>query len=216
MQTAKKIHIGTSGWHYDDWKGPFYPEETPAEQMLSYYAGHFGTVEINNSFYNLPAEKTLKNWGSTVPKDFLFAVKASRYITHMKKLKDPQEPVGNFLERIGALDRHLGPILFQLPPNWKCNGARLGDFLKFLPDNRKYVFEFRDPSWFTGEIFSLLDEAGAAFCIYDLAGRFRLYPAARSRRRLYRVLRGAHPFRLGRRHFELGPPGQGGFLLFRQ
>ncbi len=171
MPNADSIHIGTSGWSYEHWLGPFYPQELGASRMLAYYAERFRTVEINNSFYHLPSEKSLRAWSETVGKDFIFAVKASRYITHMKKLKDPEAPVSTFLERIETLDpRQTGPILFQLPPKWRCNPDRLRKFLDYLPDTHRYAFEFRSTSWFTEEIYSMLAGAGAAFCIYEIAG----------------------------------------------
>lgn len=173
-QTVRKpnlVHIGTSGWHYDHWKGPFYPKGLPADDLLAYYADHFQTVEINNTFYKLPEVKTLTEWRLTVPSGFIFAVKASRYITHRKKLKDPEEPVANFMERIAVLEDKLGPILFQLPPHWNFNSQRLESFLETLPAQHKYAFEFRDPSWFDDEAYSILEEHDAAFCIYHLAGR---------------------------------------------
>jgi uncharacterized protein YecE (DUF72 family) len=170
MASRGHIHVGTSGWHYDHWKGSFYPQDMTAARMLSYYAERFRSVEINNTFYSLPAGKTLDNWSGTVPAGFLFAVKASRYITHMKKLKDPREAVQTFFDRVAALGRHLGPVLFQLPPRWRCNPSRLEEFLGALPSEYRYAFEFRDHSWFGREIYGLLREAGAAFCIYDLAG----------------------------------------------
>lgn len=165
-----KIHIGTSGWHYDHWKGPFYPGDMRADKFLDYYAHHFTTAEINNSFYQLPAEKTFLQWKDTVPGGFLFSVKASRYLTHMKKLKDPGQALMKFLKRVDKLENKLGPILFQLPPRWHFNGERLQRFLRVLPDQYRYAFEFRDESWFNRECYELLDNAGVAFCIYDLAG----------------------------------------------
>lgn len=164
------IHIGTSGWHYDHWKGPFYPSGLPATEMLAFYAERFRSVEINNSFYHLPEPGTLAAWRDAVDDNFLFAVKASRYITHMKKLKAAGDAVQNFLERISLLGQRLGPVLFQLPPRWHCNPARLKEFLALLPTPFRYAFEFRDPSWFTHDVYKLLEEAGAAFCIYELAG----------------------------------------------
>jgi uncharacterized protein YecE (DUF72 family) len=171
MKEPGLIHIGTSGWHYKHWQGPFYPDDIPKRGFLDYYAERFHTVEINNSFYQLPKEKTLIRWRNTVPSGFVFAVKASRYITHMKKLKDPEEPVSNFLGRIGKLGDKLGPILFQLPPNWNLNCQRLRAFLEILPAGYRYAFEFRDPSWFHSKVYDALGEHGASFCIYDLAGR---------------------------------------------
>jgi uncharacterized protein YecE (DUF72 family) len=171
MEDIERIHIGTSGWHYDRWKGPFYPEETSAGEMLAFYADHFTSVEINNSFYQLPEEQVLKQWRDAVPQGFVFAAKASRYITHMKKLKDPEEPVSTFINRMRVLGEKLGPILFQLPPRWKCNPERLRSFTDVLPDDHRYTFEFRDPSWFENEVDRILSDHNAAFCIYELSGR---------------------------------------------
>jgi len=165
-----RIHIGTSGWHYVHWRGSFYPQELPPEAFLSYYNRHFHTVEINNSFYQLPKIETFEVWRRAVPQSFIFAVKGSRYITHMKKLKDPEKSVSKFLERVRILKEKLGPILFQLPPRWKRNPERLESFLEILPKEFRYAFEFRDPSWFRDETLEALSRHGAAFCIYDLAG----------------------------------------------
>jgi len=165
------MHIGTSGWHYDHWKGPFYPQDLPAADFLAYYAEHFSTVEINNTFYQLPAQETLETWRDTVQKGFTFSVKASRYITHMKKLEDPREPVRNFLTRIDTLGDKLGPVLFQLPPNWNFNQQRLRSFLEALPEGYRYAFELRDPSWLNDRAYQALAEHGAAFCIYDFDRR---------------------------------------------
>lgn len=170
MKRRTVIHIGTSGWHYEHWKGVFYPEGVSGDGLLGYYTGKFHTVELNNTFYQLPRETTLRHWRDMAPVGFIFSVKASRYITHMKKLKDPEEPLSNFLGRIEALGDRLGPILFQLPPRWRSNPERLSSFLKILPEGFRYAFEFRDPSWFKGEVYAMLREHGAAFCIFDLAG----------------------------------------------
>lgn len=169
MAKRGDIRIGTSGWHYDHWKERFYPKEAKAADLLPYYAQHFDTVEINNTFYNLPSAKTIREWKETVPKGFLFAAKASRYITHMKKLKDPKEATERFFRRVGELRSHQGPILFQLPPQWKRNPERLESLLEALPRGR-FAFEFRDDSWFDEEINQSLRKHKAAFCIYDLAG----------------------------------------------
>lgn len=171
MKKTLKIHIGTSGWHYEHWKGPFYPEHLPNDSLLKYYSSHFHTVEINNSFYRMPQEKTLREWVDTVPSGFIFAVKASRYITHMKKLKDAEKPLMSFLQTIDIMGEKLGPVLFQLPPRWNVNTVRLDSFLRMLPKGYRYAFEFRDPSWFNDEVYDLLSEHDAAFCIYDLDGR---------------------------------------------
>ena len=166
-----EIHIGTSGWHYDHWVGPFYPERMKPDAFLGFYAEHFGAAEINNTFYQLPEPGTLAEWREATPGRFLFACKASRYITHMKKLKDPDDSIRRFFEVVGALGDKLGPILFQLPPRWRVDSGRLAAFLEALPGGRRYAFEFRDESWFTDEVLELLSRHGAAFCIYDIAGR---------------------------------------------
>jgi uncharacterized protein YecE (DUF72 family) len=138
--------------------------------MLDYYRQHFRSAEINNSFYQLPQPETLRRWRDTVPRDFVFAAKASRYITHMKKLKDPASSTRGFLRRMQTLGRRLGPILFQLPPNWRFNEQRLAELLDTLPDTHRYAFEFRDPSWHTERGYELLGRHNAAFCIYDING----------------------------------------------
>ncbi|MBD3272008.1 MAG: DUF72 domain-containing protein [Elusimicrobia bacterium] len=167
----KGIHIGTSGWHYKHWHDVFYPAEIQDESMLRYYCGNFKTVEINNSFYHLPKSKTLKAWHTAVPDGFVFAVKASRYITHMKKLKNCSEPVKKFLNRVETLRDKMGPVVFQLPPRWSKNPERLEEFLSIFPSNHRFAFEFRDGSWFASEIYDLLAEYNAAFCIYDFNRR---------------------------------------------
>ncbi|MEA2109008.1 MAG: DUF72 domain-containing protein [Pseudomonadota bacterium] len=165
-----KIHIGTSGWSYDHWKGPFYPEELPNSQMLGYYSQHLQTVEINNSFYHLPRKSTLKRWRDTVPENFVFTAKASRYITHMKKLKNPEKSLSSFLNHISTLEDKLGPILFQLPPHWHFNAERLENFLRYLSNEFSYAFEFRDKSWLNEHTCELLSRYDVAFCIYELDG----------------------------------------------
>lgn len=171
MNWRKHIHIGTSGWSYPHWKGPFYPAELADDRLLSYYAEQLQTVEVNTTFYQLPEVHTLVTWRDTVPAEFIFAVKASRYITHMKKLKDPHEPVATFLDRIAALGDMIGPILFQLPPRWNFNHERLRAFLNVLPDGYRYAFELRDPSWLNETAYAALAHHNAAFCIYDFHGR---------------------------------------------
>jgi uncharacterized protein YecE (DUF72 family) len=164
------IRIGTSGWNYDHWIGPFYPDGLPKKQWLHFYADRFHSVEVNNSFYQLPTEKTLQAWKEVVPRGFRFAVKCNRYVTHMKKLKDPAESMAKFFDRVDVLGAYLGPVLFQLPPNWRFDAARLEAFLDALPGGHRYVFEFRDPDWWNDRTYELLREAGAAFCQFDLAG----------------------------------------------
>ena len=171
MNDQGLIHIGTSGWHYDHWRGPFYPEDLPQANFLDFYQQKFQTVEINNSFYRLPTEKALIDWRQTVPPGFIFAVKGSRYITHMKKLQDPENSLAPLMARLPLLEDRLGPILFQLPPRWHFNAERLRGFLAALPRGYRCALEFRDPSWVNQEACRLLGEYGAAFCIYELAGR---------------------------------------------
>ena len=171
MTKKSNIHIGTSGWHYQHWAGTFYPDDLDKEGYLDYYSQRLKTVEINNSFYQLPGKDTFEQWRITAPKDFVFSVKASRYITHMKKLKDPEDPVETFLERVSILGDKLGPILFQLPPNWRPNVDRLRSFLEVLPEGHRYTFEFRDSGWFTNQVYDVLRDHQAAFCFYNLAGR---------------------------------------------
>ena len=163
-------YIGTSGWSYNHWKGSFYPTSLKNDQMLGYYCERFSTTEINNSFYHLPQPKTLKHWNRTVPEDFVFTAKGSRFITHMKKLKDPANSVAAFLDRISLLDDKLGPLLFQLPPNWRCNAQRLAQLLDTLSRDFEYAFEFRDHSWHIPEVYDLLAKHNAAFCLYELDG----------------------------------------------
>jgi uncharacterized protein YecE (DUF72 family) len=166
-----RIHVGTSGWHYDHWVGPFYPEGTRSKDMLACYAERFRAVEINSTFYSLPSADTLAGWRDGTPADMVFACKASRYITHMKKLKDPEQSIRRFFDAIAALGDKAGPVLFQLPPRWKADVERLERFLAALPEDRRYAFEFRDESWFRDDIYRVLSRRDAALCVYDLAGR---------------------------------------------
>ena len=138
--------------------------------MLAYYYEHFDTVEVNNSFYMLPEFETMHSWRDATPVNFQFAVKASRFLTHNKKLKDPQNALDNFLPRAEALGKKLGPILFQLPPSWRINAKRLAEFLEALPRYHRYTFEFREQSWICDEICHILKQYNAAFCIYDIGG----------------------------------------------
>ena len=164
------LRIGTSGWHYKHWVGNFYPVKCPAAKMFAHYFEQFDTVEINNSFYMLPKTERLECWRDVTPKNFEFAIKASRFLTHNKKLKEPENALNNFLPRAEALGQKLGPILFQLPPKWKVNIDRLREFLDALPSYHRYTFEFRETSWLKPETYELLRKHNAAFCIYELAG----------------------------------------------
>ena len=138
--------------------------------MLAHYIQHFDTVELNNTFYQLPAKTALSNWRDSTPPNFHFAVKGSRFLTHMKKLKGAQDGLSRFLDAVDVLEPKLGPILFQLPPNWDLDADRLADFLALLPGYRRCVFEFRNPTWNTQQTYDLLAQHNAAYCIYDLAG----------------------------------------------
>ncbi|MGZ4835851.1 MAG: DUF72 domain-containing protein [Terriglobales bacterium] len=165
-----RVRIGTSGWHYKHWCGPFYEDRTAPSQMLQVYLRYFDTVEINNSFYKLPSAETFRSWRQSAPPGFCFAVKASRFITHMKKLKDPQNALDNILKRAAELKDKLGPILFQLPPKWMVNAERLEEFLAALPQRHQYTFEFRERSWHQDAIYDILRRHNAAFCMYELNG----------------------------------------------
>ena len=165
------IRIGTSGWYYDHWSGRFYPDDLPKSKWFEYYAQYFDTVEINNTFYHPPKEQTLQLWYKIAPKDFLYAVKANRYITHIKKLNDTAEPLERFFERINLLKSRLGPILYQLPPSLQKDLDLLEVFIKLLPKRKTAVFEFRHESWYLDDIYELLDKSGAGFCIHDMPGK---------------------------------------------
>jgi uncharacterized protein YecE (DUF72 family) len=165
-----KVYIGTSGWQYKHWKGTFYPVSTKQNDWFNYYQQIFNTVEINNSFYRLPSLEVFKKWKTESDHDFLFSVKANRFISHMKKLKDPEEPLHRLLTSVRGLGRKLGPILFQLPPGWGLNEERFNIFLQHLPRKKRFAFEFRHPSWYSDSVVKAMQGANVAFCIYDLAG----------------------------------------------
>src|SRR5687767_8662002 len=138
--------------------------------MLEFYLRDFDSVEINNSFYRLPTESAYESWRKAVPPNFIFAVKGSRYLTHMKKLKDPEDGISRFFERADVLGKKLGPILFQLPPRWKANPERLEAFIRTLPKRHRYAFELRDRSWLVEDVYQILRKHNAAYCIYEIAG----------------------------------------------
>ena len=165
------MHIGTCGWSYEHWNKLFYPEGLPPANRLAWYARRFRSVEVDSTFYHLPTEKSLQSWSDNVPADFRFAVKASRHITHMKKLSDPGPALSQLMGRLELLGDKLGPVLFQLPPHWALNLDRLTAFLKALPQDFRYAMEFRDPSWFDPRVYELLSEYAVALCIYDLDGQ---------------------------------------------
>ncbi len=162
------IRIGTSGWVYHHWCGIFYPNDLPQRDWFNYYAREFGTVEINYSFYRLPSEAAFDAWREQAPNNFVYAVKASRFLTHLKKLKEPEEPLRRFLERACHLGKTLGPILYQLPPYWSVNLPRFEHFLSVLPRGYTHVIEFRDESWLIEDVFQLMERYGVAHCIHDM------------------------------------------------
>lgn len=166
------IRIGTSGWNYPHWKGLFYDENTPKSNWLAAYAQHFSTVEVNATFYHLPRPQTVDNWRDGTPEGFLWAVKASRYITHVKKLRNPRESLERFNEAVERFEHKLGPILFQLPPMLKFDAAVFDEFCAALKPGRRYALEVRHPDWIRLEALQSLKDHGMAFCIADTAGRF--------------------------------------------
>ncbi len=196
-KTECDIRIGTSGWHYADWQGRFYPKKLPKNKWFEFYAKDFDTVEINNTFYHQPKEQTFQNWRKQAPKNFLFTVKANRFITHIKRLKEPEEPLERFFKGVLLLKENLGPILYQLPPGLHKDLNRLKSFLEVLrnvilneaqrseeslsrlPDSSpafgglrmtESVFEFRHKSWFSEDTCDLLRKFNTGFCIHDMPG----------------------------------------------
>ena len=163
-----KLRAGTSGYSFKEWKGTFYPADLKADGMLAFYATKFATLEINNTFYRLPKESVLQEWASQVPENFTFAIKASQKITHYTRLKAESESMVQFLlKNTATLGEKMGPILFQLPPNLKKDVPRLQNFLTYLPENRRYTFEFRHESWFDEDVFSVLRDRDIAMCISE-------------------------------------------------
>jgi uncharacterized protein YecE (DUF72 family) len=172
MQPIRKsaLRVGCSGWQYTHWRGNFYPEELPQSRWFAHYALAFDTVEINNSFYRLPDAETFARWRDQAPPHFLYAVKASRFLTHMKKLKAPEDPLARFFENARHLGRHLGPVLYQLPPRFPINLERLEAFLRALPTKHRHTVEFRDPSWYDQRVYDLLSKHNVALCLHDMEG----------------------------------------------
>lgn len=170
MRSVGSTRVGCSGWQYKHWRGDFYPADLPASRWFERYASQFDTVEINNTFYRLPEASTFVSWASRAPSRFLFAVKASRFLTHMKKLKDPEEPLDRLFTRMKPLGRHLGPVLYQLPPGWKLDRERLEQFLQRLPRRVRHTVEFREPSWYADATLELLARYGVALCLHDMRG----------------------------------------------
>lgn len=170
MSQLHTIRVGCSGWNYRHWRGRFYPDKLPVKEWFRFYAEHFDTVEINNSFYRLPKAETFDKWREQAPSGFAYAVKANRFLTQAKKLKDCAEPLARMIPPVRHLEAKLGPILYQLPPNLRVNLERLEEFLMLLPRDLIHVFEFREPSWYIPETIALLDRYGASFCAHDMIG----------------------------------------------
>jgi uncharacterized protein YecE (DUF72 family) len=167
---SRSVRIGCSGWQYKHWRGDFYPPELSTSRWFAHYALSFDTVEINNSFYRLPPAETFAKWGEQAPSRFLYAVKASRFLTHMKKLKDPADPLARFFENVRQLGPRLGPVLYQLPPRWPLNLERLEIFLRALPRGYRHTVEFREPSWYDDRVYELLRRYNVALCLHDMQG----------------------------------------------
>jgi uncharacterized protein YecE (DUF72 family) len=164
------LRVGTSGWQYRSWVGRFYPPGLPAGRWLAHYAGQFCTVEVNSSFYRLPEASVVRAWAASLPADFVVAAKASRYLTHVRRLRDPAEPVGRLMDRLGHLGPRLGPVLLQLHPGHRLDLEALGATLAAFPPGQRLVLEARHPSWFTEEVYALLEARGAAMCLADRRG----------------------------------------------
>ena len=164
------IRIGTSGWYYNHWTELFYPAKLSKSKWFEYYAEHFDTVEINNTFYHQPKQESIKRWQRLAPEHFIYSVKANRYITHIKRLKEASEPLERFFEGVRLLKKKLGPILYQLPPSLHKDLDLLKTFIKLLPKNQLGVFEFRHKSWFSENTYKLLKKFNVGFCIHDMPG----------------------------------------------
>jgi uncharacterized protein YecE (DUF72 family) len=161
------LYVGTSGWQYRHWKHVFYPDTLPQKDWLPYFAERFQTVEVNNTFYNLPERSVFEHWRRSTPPDFVVALKMSRFLTHLKRLHDPEEPVHRFMERARGLGSKLGPVLLQLPPSLEADHRRLKQTLSLFEASVRVSVEFRHQSWFTPETEALLEEHGAALCLAD-------------------------------------------------
>jgi uncharacterized protein YecE (DUF72 family) len=164
------VLVGTSGWQYDDWRDSFYPHSLPKRAWLGHYAAHFETVEVNNTFYRLPDAKTFARWADETPRGFVVAVKVSRYLSHIKRLAEPAEPIQRFTERARALGTRLGPALLQLPPNFERDDDRLQAVLDRWPDGWRLTVEFRHPSWFHDDVYARLRARDVAMTLTDRHG----------------------------------------------
>ena len=174
---AFQYQIGTSGWHYDHWRGIFYPAQLTRAEWLSFYTRRFNTVELNNSFYRLPSDSAFASWYHSSPPDFTFAVKVSRFITHIRRLKNTGEAVENFVNRAKNLKEKLGPLLYQLPPGMHRSDDGLESFLSTLPRGMRHVFEFRHESWLEEKVFTILRQHNVGLCVFDMPS-FRCPPVA--------------------------------------
>ncbi len=170
-----EIRIGTSGWNYKHWKGLFYPEHLSKTKWLEFYTKYFDTVELNATFYRLPSEKTFHNWHKRTPEKFIWALKASKFITHTKRLKDVKEALSKFYNTISKLKEKCGPILFQLPPSLVFEKSLLEDFCNLLDYSYRHTLEVRNKSWIDNRVFDTLKRYNIAFCISDTAGRYPYY-----------------------------------------
>ena len=189
-----RFRVGTSGYDYPHWEGVLYPDDLPAARRFGYYAERFDTVEINNTFYGLPERSTFRAWRKRAPEGFVYALKFSRYGSHMKHLKDPASTIGTFLDAASELDETLGPVLVQLPPSWNADPERLDAFLGAAPNERRWAVEFRDESWLRDDVFEVLRDHDAALCIHDmLEGHPRLATADWVYMRFHGALAG-HPY----------------------
>jgi uncharacterized protein YecE (DUF72 family) len=194
------VHVGTSGFVYPHWRGTFYPPGLPHKDELAWYASRFGAVELNNTFYRLPSEAAARGWAARVPAGFVFAVKGSRFLTHVKRLRETGEPVARFFRAIAPLGSRLGPVLWQLPPQMKPDLPRLVAFLRALPPGPRYVVELRSPEWYGDALFEALDGLGVSLCLHDLVDAPDPWPPPGPL--LYRRFhgtRGAYGGRYGRR-----------------
>ena len=186
---SMELRAGTSGFSYKEWKGSFYPEKLPAKQMLGYYAERLPAVEINNTFYRMPKASVLESWAEQVPEGFRFALKASRRITHFKRLKDAGDETGYVLGTAAALGERLGAVLFQLPPNLRCDLPRLEAFLEHVPEGTPAVFEFRHESWQEDGVLEALRARNFALCVVDAEGAPELELVATASRGYLRLRR---------------------------
>ncbi|MGI5863483.1 MAG: DUF72 domain-containing protein [Myxococcales bacterium] len=199
-KTERRIYVGTSGYVYPDWRGVFYPPGLLHKEELAYYASRFRTVELNNTFYRLPSQAAVRGWAERVPPGFVFSVKGSRYLTHLKRFKETGQGIARFFEAIAALGGHLGPVLWQLPPQMKKDPARLAAFLEALPAGHDYAVELRNPDWYCEEVFDLLDRHSASLCLHDMIDApAPLPPPGPIYYRRFHGLHGSYGGRYGRR-----------------